>query len=71
MTRVDRILDEVLALTDEERSELEHRLAKTTPVVPEIEEAYLDEVERRLREHDAGRMKASSWADVRQRVSAK
>ena len=70
MTRVDRILDEVMELTDEERSEFEHRLAKTTPVDPEIEKAGLDEAERRFAEEDAGKTKSIPWEEARRQIFA-
>ena len=68
MTRVDRILDEVMELTDEERSEFEHRLAKTTPVDPEIEKAWMAEVRRRFADHAAGKTKAIPWEEARRRI---
>jgi predicted transcriptional regulator len=48
MTKVDRILAEAMELTDDERSELADRLAKTTPIAPMGEEeraAVLSSVE--------------------------
>ena len=71
MTKVDHILAEVKELTDEERSELMVRLAKTTAEIdPEIEKAWLDEAERRFAEEDAGKTKSIPWEEARRQIFA-
>ncbi len=70
MTNVDRILAEAMKLTGEERSELVDRLAKATPIDPEIEKAWLDEVERRFAEGDAGGPRSIPWAEARRQIFA-
>jgi putative addiction module component (TIGR02574 family) len=71
MTNVDRILAEAMQLSEEERSELADRLAKTVPSAKEIEAAWLDEAERRMAALDAGQLQAVPWAEARARIFAK
>ncbi len=71
MTNVDRILAEAMQLSEEERSELADRLAKTVPSAKEVETAWLDEADRRMAELDAGRVKAVPWEEARARIFAK
>ena len=67
---VERILQAVLALPDEEQLELVSALMS---VVEErqarpFDEAWLDEIRRRSADDDAGLTPGSPWTEVKQRV---
>ena len=70
MTNLDRILAEALKLTDEERLELADRLVKAVPIDPDIEKAWLEEVERRFAEEDAGKTESIPWDEARRQIFA-
>lgn len=71
--RVDQLLESVLQLPDEEKLEL---LSALTTAIEErglrpFDEIWLEEIERRSAEYDAGKMTAAPWDEVKQRVHRK
>lgn len=70
MTNLDRILADAMKLTDEERLELADRLVKAVPIDPDIEKAWLEEVERRFAEEDAGKTESIPWDEARRQIFA-
>jgi putative addiction module component (TIGR02574 family) len=66
----ERILDDVLALPDDQRAELAVRLLQSLDreVDPDAEEAWAVEIERRCAAVDAGETTLSEWHDVRRRL---
>ena len=72
MTRNARkILKEALALSVEDRVALTDALFLSLDADPEIEEAWHQEVLRRVAEVDAGRAKTVPWSEVRAQLIAK
>ena len=71
MTRKSRrILKEALALSVEDRVKLTDALFLSLDADPDIEEAWRQEVLRRVEEVDAGRAKTIPWSKVRARLMA-
>jgi len=70
--RVDHLLDEVLGLPVEERSALAVALLDSLETADEaaVSDLWRAEVTRRRAELRAGRVQATPWAEVRQRLSS-
>jgi putative addiction module component (TIGR02574 family) len=68
----DKILQDVLHLTEEERAEIAARLLESLDEGPEVgvDEAWASEIERRCALLDAGQAVTSDWNVVRQRIEA-
>lgn len=66
----ERILEDVLALPDDQRAELAVRLLQSLDreVDPDAEEAWAVEIERRCAAVEAGETTLSEWHDVRCRI---
>jgi len=66
----ERVLEDVLALPDDQRAELAVRLLQSLDreVDPDAEEAWAVEIERRCAAVDAGEVTLSEWHDVRRRI---
>lgn len=66
----ERLLEDVLALPDDQRAELAVRLLESLDreTDPDAEEAWAVEVERRCAAVDAGETSLSEWHDVRRRI---
>ena len=66
----ERILEDVLALPDDQRAELAVRLLQSLDreVDPDAEEAWAVEIERRCAAVDTGEATLSEWHDVRRRI---
>ncbi len=66
----ERILQDALALPDDQRAELATRLLQSLDRVvdPDAEEAWAIEIERRCAALDAGEAVTSDWYDVRRRI---
>lgn len=65
-----RLLSELLALPPEERREVALRLLDSLdePPSPEIEEAQYQEVLRRVRDIDEGKVELIPWQQVREEL---
>ena len=71
--KVDQLLESALQLPDEEKLEL---LAALTTAIEErglrpFDDSWLEEIERRSAEFDAGKVSATPWEEVKQRVHRK
>lgn len=66
----ERILEDALALPDDQRAELATRLLQSLDreVDLDAEEAWAAEIERRCAALDAGETATSDWHDVRRRI---
>jgi len=66
----ERLLQDALALPDDQRAELAMRLIQSLDqdVDPDAEEAWAVEIERRCAALDAGETVTSDWHDVRRRI---
>ena len=66
----ERILQDALALPDDQRAELATRLIQSLDqdVDPDAEEAWAVEIERRCAALDAGEAVTADWHDVRRRI---
>ena len=69
---MDHLLDEVLGLPADERSALALALLDSLETADEVtvSELWRAEVNRRRAELRAGRVQATPWAEVRQRLSS-
>jgi len=69
----NELLKKALELPAEERSALATSLIDSLEVTEDsaVEEAWNDEIARRLQEIDSGRAAMVPWADVRRRISLK
>lgn len=67
-----KILQDVLALPEDERAEIAARLIESLDEDAEIgvDEAWAAEIERRCTMLDAGQAVTSDWEDVRRRIEA-
>lgn len=65
--------ERALALSAPDRADLAYELLHSLPPGREgdFEQAWLDEAERRLDAWDEGKMPASPWEEVRERVRSK
>ena len=66
----EHVLNDVLALPDDQRAELAVRLLQSLDreVDPDAEESWAAEIERRCAALDAGETTLSDWRDVRRRI---
>ena len=64
---VDELYERAIGLSPEERAELAGLLLQSIeePADEGVEEAWAAEIERRMAEYRAGRVKSISWADAR------
>ncbi len=72
---VDRVLQDALALPEQERAEIAARLIESLDVArdgdaAEVEAAWAAEIERRCAALDAGTTSTTDWQDVRRRIKA-
>jgi putative addiction module component (TIGR02574 family) len=67
-----KILQDVLALPEDERAEIAAQLIESLDASPEagVDEAWAAEIERRCALLDAGQAVTSDWEDVRRRIDA-
>lgn len=71
MTRkAEELLEEALSLTIEDRADLAASLLESLdgPDDPDVEEAWAQEVERRIRDAESGKVKLLPWAEARHRL---
>ena len=68
--KADELMDEVLALPEQDRRELARQLLVKLATETDVLEAWHDEAERRWQEIERGEVETSPWEDVRQRVFA-
>jgi putative addiction module component (TIGR02574 family) len=71
--RVDHVLDEVLALTADERSAVAAALLDSLEDADtaSISDAWREEVKRRRNELRSGVVRALPWSEVKQRLSTR
>ncbi|HEX7407881.1 MAG TPA: addiction module protein [Candidatus Binatia bacterium] len=74
-TPADRILQDALGLSEQERAEIAARLIESLDIArdgdaAEIEEAWATEIERRCAALDAGTTGRTDWEDVRRQIEA-
>ncbi len=72
---VDRVLQDALALPEQERAKIAARLIESLDVArdgdaAEVEAAWAAEIERRCAALDAGTTSTTDWQDVRRRIKA-
>ena len=70
-----RVLQDALALSEQERAEIAARLIQSLDVVAEgeaaeVEAAWAAEIERRCSALDAGTTGTTDWEDVRRQIKA-
>jgi putative addiction module component (TIGR02574 family) len=67
------LLKKALALPPEDRAALAGSLIDSldAPSDASVEEAWNDEIARRVREIDSGQAKTIPWTEIRRRISAK
>ena len=72
-TQTQRVLEEALGLSEEDRADLAASLIESldATVDPSVEEAWRVEVERRLHELDSGRAQTVPWTEVRAELLAR
>jgi putative addiction module component (TIGR02574 family) len=73
MTRnVAELLREAKSLSEADRAELAGRLLETLHGEPDedVEAAWAEEIERRVRQLDAGEVKTIPWEEVRAKMHA-
>ncbi|HEV7242009.1 MAG TPA: addiction module protein [Thermoanaerobaculia bacterium] len=70
---VAEILLEASKLSESERAELAGRLLETLHGEPDenVEAAWAEEIERRVRQIDAGEVKTIPWEEVRAKLHAR
>ena len=67
-----RLLDEALQLTQEDRTELALRLLDSVgEPADEVERAWIEEGKRRLAEIKRGEVATSPWSEARERIFAR
>jgi putative addiction module component (TIGR02574 family) len=71
----NRVLQDALALSEQERAEIAARLIESLDVVAEgeaaeVEAAWAAEIERRCSALDAGTTGTTDWEDVRRQIKA-
>jgi putative addiction module component (TIGR02574 family) len=66
----ERIFEDVLSLSEDQRAELAVRLLQSLDHEsdPDAEEAWAAEIERRCAAVDAGEITLSDWYDARRRI---
>jgi putative addiction module component (TIGR02574 family) len=64
------VLEEALKLTANERAEVAERLIASLDEVPDadVEQAWQEEVQRRLRQIDRGEVKTIPWEEVQRQL---
>ena len=64
------VLEEALKLTAQERAEVAEQLIVSLDEAPEpdVEQAWQEEVQRRLQQIDRGEVKAIPWEEVQRRL---
>jgi putative addiction module component (TIGR02574 family) len=75
-TTADRILQDALSLSEQERAEIAARLIDSLDEARDaeaaaVEEAWAAEIERRCAGLDAGTTGATDWRDVRRHIETK
>lgn len=67
---VDELYERATELSPNDRAELAGRLLQSIdePTDQGVEEAWAAEIERRLADYRAGRVKTIPWAEVRERL---
>jgi putative addiction module component (TIGR02574 family) len=67
---VQALYEKASELTPDDRAELAGRLLESLEESPEpgLEEAWAAEIERRMSDYQAGRVKTISWQEVRARL---
>jgi putative addiction module component (TIGR02574 family) len=72
-TEVDMVLSRALGMPEYERAEIAERLIASLDDSPEIdvEQAWQEEVRRRIRELDRGEATCVPWEEVRRRLREK
>jgi putative addiction module component (TIGR02574 family) len=71
MTRaVEELYEQASQLPEEDRAELAGKLLESIEDPPDdgLEEAWAAEIERRMADYRAGRVKTISWSEVRARL---
>lgn len=71
----NRVLQDALALSEQERAEIAARLIDSLDAGPEgeaaeVEEAWAAEIERRCAALDAGTTGTTNWEEVRRQIKA-
>ena len=71
----DRVLQDALGLSEQERAEIAVRLIESLDVASdaeaaEVEAAWAAEIERRCAALDAGTTGATAWEEVRRQIKA-
>jgi len=71
----DRVLQDALGLSEQERAEIAVRLIESLDVVSdaeaaEVEAAWAAEIERRCAALDAGTTGTTAWEEVRRQIKA-
>lgn len=71
----DRVLQDALTLSEQERAEIAARLIESLDVAPEgeaaeVEAAWAAEIERRCAALDAGTTGTTSWEELRRQIEA-
>ena len=71
----DRVLQDALTLSEQERAEIAARLIESLDVAPEgeaaeVEAAWAAEIERRCAALDAGTTGTTDWEDVQREIEA-
>src|SRR4051794_35768018 len=73
MRSLDEIRDEVLKLDEIERGAIADALAESfmTPEELEIQQSWIEEVERRMADHEAGKTKSAPFEEVMRKLRGK
>ena len=68
--RAEAVLAEALRLTDDERGQIADRLLDTLagPADPDVQQAWADEIARRLAEVRAGTADTVPWEEARRQI---
>ncbi len=69
MTTAERLLQEAMQLTSDERELLAVELFASLDKEPGYDEAWGAEIERRMKEIDDGTVEMIPWSEVRKRMS--
>ena len=69
MPNVESLFQQAMALPEPERAELAQRLSDTVcEKAPGYDEAWREEIERRMAEHDSGQSPAVPWDEAIDRI---
>jgi putative addiction module component (TIGR02574 family) len=66
--KAEELMDEVLALPEDDRREFARTLLGKLTTDPSVLEAWYDEAERRWAEIERGEVETVPWEEVRQRM---